>query len=280
MDHEHLITDTGRSMRLRATRHGLMLFNRNDRFIGRCLDHYGESSEEEVQALLKFVRPGMTVLDIGANIGTHTVPLAKAVGPAGTVIAFEPQRLVFTTLCANVALNSLANVRPLWSGAGESRGVAHVPPQNYDSEGNFGGVSLDADAGEPVEVVPVDGFGLPACHLIKIDVEGMEIPVIKGAAETIARHRPILYVENDRRRRSAQLIALILDMGYRAYWHLPALYSASNFYGAPIDGPHMISVNLLCVPQESPIAINGIPQVKSPADRPAHWGPPETDPDL
>jgi len=268
-----LIADSGR-MRLRQTRHGLMLFNRNDMYMGRYLDLYGEISEEELRALLAFIRPGMTVLDVGANIGTHTIPLAQAVGPQGNVIAFEPQRMVFTTLCANIALNALGNVRPLWSGAGASRGTARVPPQNYDATGNFGGVSLSAEVGEQVAIVTLDSLDLPACHLIKVDVEGMEISVLQGAVNTVARHRPILYVENDRRPQSRQLIAQILEMGYRAYWHLPRLLQAENFYGRPItEGGQFISVNLLCVPAESPVKIEGVRQVSGPDDLAPHWKP-------
>jgi FkbM family methyltransferase len=268
---KNLITDSGH-MRLRVTRQGLMLFNRNDVYMGQCLDRYGEVSTEEVAALLNFVRPGFTVLDVGANIGTHTIPLAKAVGPTGMVISFEPQRFVFTTLCANVALNALGNVRPLWSGAGQQAGTAYVPPQAYDHAGNFGGVSLNAESGEAVPIITIDSLDLPACHLIKVDVEGMESAVLRGAEQTIARHRPVLYVENDRREHSAALISQIFAMGYRAYWHFPVLYGDNNFYATPVDAKtRIISVNLLCVPQDSPIQINGVAQVTSPDQRPSHW---------
>ena len=87
-----------------------MLYNEHDIYIGRSLDLYGEFSEGECDVFRQLIQPGWTVLELGANIGSHTVFLAKRVGPSGRVIAFEPQRIVFQTLCANIALNNLLNV--------------------------------------------------------------------------------------------------------------------------------------------------------------------------
>ena len=95
--------------RLKACRHGWMLYNVNDIYIGRSLDLYGEYSEGEIALFRQFLRPGDVVVEIGAHIGTHTVFFAKTVGPTGVVFAFEPQRVVHQTLCANIALNSLSN---------------------------------------------------------------------------------------------------------------------------------------------------------------------------
>src|SRR4051812_16828084 len=97
-------------MALKACKHGRFLYNVNDTFVGRSLDLYGEWCEEEIEVLSQIIKPGSVVLDIGANIGTHTICFAKQALPGGVVYAFEPQRLVFQNLCANIALNQLVNV--------------------------------------------------------------------------------------------------------------------------------------------------------------------------
>jgi hypothetical protein len=102
-----------------------------------------------------------------------------------------------------------------------------------------------------VRATPLDSLELPACHLIKIDVEGFEAQVVRGAAETIARHRPVLYVENDRREGQQALISLISGLGYRLYWHKPALFRPDNFNGVAEDiFGRVVSLNMLCLPQE------------------------------
>ena len=82
-------------------RHGLFAYNVNDSFIGRSLDLYGEWCEAELAILGQILRPGDTALDVGANIGTHAVFFANAVGPKGGVHAVEPQRNAHQLLCAN-----------------------------------------------------------------------------------------------------------------------------------------------------------------------------------
>ena len=90
----------------------------------------------------------------------------------------------------------------------------------------------------------LDGFAFDHIALIKVDVEGHELQVLKGARETIERCKPILYVENDRPHRSRDLLAFLLnDLGYRAWWHFPDLYNANE----QIDGGDFVSHNVLCV---------------------------------
>ena len=89
-----------------------------------------------------------------------------------------------------------------------------MPRRNYAQSGNFGGVAVGGAAeGERVPVLTVDGLNVPACRLIKIDVEGAEESVLRGAVQTIGRYRPVLYVENDRKERSAGVGAVHREFG-------------------------------------------------------------------
>ena len=237
--------------KLKFCRHGLMLFNRHDRYVGRALDLYGEFSEGEVALFQGLLSPGDVALDVGANLGVHTVPMARLVGRRGRVYAFEPQRMMFQTLCANLALNDLINVEARQAGLGAEAGVARVADLSPWLMENFGGVALGVGPAE-VPVETVDSLGLERCRLIKIDVEGMEREVLLGARGTLARLRPFLYVECDRREKSADLIRLLLELGYRLWWHLPPLYNPENYAGNKenvFDG--LVSGNLLCAPADS-----------------------------
>lgn len=250
------------------TRHGPMLANRNDIFVGASLIRLGEYVAGEWDLFRQLLAPGQTVVEVGANIGSHTVPMARALLPGGRLIAFEPQRLIFQTLCANLALNSLPNVTALHCGVGDGSGTAEFPVPSPDKPQNFGGVGFGTGAGERVALMTIDQLALPACHLIKIDVEGMEAAVLRGAADTLRRCRPLLYLENDRRDTSPELIRLVQDAGYKAFWHLPALFNAENFNGVrePLF-PNIVSINMFCLPQESSLVLKGFPAVEGPD----HW---------
>ena len=158
--------------RLKDCRHGRMLYNEHDIYLGRSLDLYGEFSEGECDVFRQLIQPGWTVLELGANIGSHTVFLAKRVGPSGRVVAFEPQRIVFQTLCANLALNSILNVECYQKAVGQQAGSLIVPPLDYTVDNNFGGLGLGTyTTGESVPLVAIDDLNLNACHFIKIDIE-------------------------------------------------------------------------------------------------------------
>lgn len=231
-------------------KYGHVLYNKNDFYIGKSLEKYGEFSEGEVDLFRQICRPGDVVVEVGANIGAHTVVLAGLVGEQGMVFAFEPQRIIYYTLCANVALNSLNNVYCFHQAAGAAEGFVRIPAFRYDQPGNYGGVEVNKyDHGEQVRRVRLDHcIDVPRLRLLKIDVEGMESEVIRGAKKLIARHKPLIYVENDRRDKSKALIELLWSLDYRLYWHLPPLFNPNNF-AADSENlyPGVVSVNMFCL---------------------------------
>lgn len=264
---------SGSDTKTLQTRHGPMMALAGDRYITRSLELYGEFSPGESSLFAQLVKPGMTVVEVGANIGAHSVALARSCFP-GALFLFEPQQRVFQILCANLALNGIQNAVAYPEACSDAEGVVVVPALNYGVEGNFGALQVQAEGegavGLRTRAAPLDRLGLAACHLIKIDVEGHEAQVLRGAAETIARCRPLLYVENDRPDRQQEVISLIAAMGYRLYWHLPPLFAPDNFRGGQEDVfAGIVSVNMLCLPAEGGGAIKGV----TPID-PANWACP------
>lgn len=259
---EYRVVD-GEMNRLVRGRHGLTLYNKHDKYIGRSLDQYGEFSQLEVELFEQVIRPGSVVVEAGANIGVHTVPLARLVGETGRVHAFEPQPTVFQTLCANVALAGLTNVLCHHSAVGDAAGAIVVPSIDYRQENNFGGLALgEFQQGEKVPVVTIDSLNLPACHFLKADVEGMELAVLRGAKGTIEKFKPILYVENDRQEKSAALVQQIRELGYKLYWHRPPLFNLGNYFEnrENIFGT-VISANMLCIHGSVKSSISGLKEV-------------------
>ena len=153
----------------------------------------GEQWEPYVVELSEqYVEPDSVVVEVGAHIGTHTVPMAGLVGPWGRVYAFEPQRKIHRELHHNLALNGVINAVPLRFaiGAGETRIIEMNPPRS----GNEGGTGIGT-GGDAAELRTLDSFGFERVSLLKIDVEGYEDEVLEGAADTIRRNRPTIIIE-------------------------------------------------------------------------------------
>lgn len=238
---------------------------RTDTVIGRSLDHYGEWCEHELRCLRRFVGAGAVVLDVGANIGTHTIFLSRCVGKKGRVLAFEPQTIAVRLLHMNLLLNDRQNVRVFHAACGATPGRVVMKEPPIDAKRNVGRFILHdnvLEEGDPrsidyqassVEVLTIDGLELGRCDLIKIDVEGMELSVLEGGIRTLEKHRPVLWIENNDIDTSRSLIAFLLNMGYGLYWHLDSRYNERNYYGCKVNifaNAKKPSANMACIPVE------------------------------
>ena len=145
-----------------------------------------------VELLEEHIEPGTVVVEVGAHIGTHTVPIARLVGPWGRVYAFEPQRKIYRELHHNLALNGVTNAVILRYAVGS--GDARIIEMNPATSGNEGGTGVGS-GGDRAELRTLDSFGFERVSLIKVDVEGYENAVLDGAMDTIRRNRPAILIE-------------------------------------------------------------------------------------
>jgi FkbM family methyltransferase len=171
------------------------------------------------------------ILDIGSNIGTYVVPLAKEF-PGIEFYSFEPQRIVFYQLCSNIILNGLENVHATNKGLSDTPAQIEVITPDYMVEINVGAFSLDAGVhennnqcstqgrSEKIQIERLDDYGFQNVRLIKIDVEGLEMSVIKGGLETIKAndYPPIIFetwsIMDWYKERRKELLAYVESLGY------------------------------------------------------------------
>lgn len=206
-----------------ATRHGTLRYPAQDPVIGRSLEAYGEWMEAELAACLSLLNQGDVVVEAGANVGMHAVPLARQV----KLHLFEGQETLRGLLAWNLAHNT------------DGSALLH--------EG-------DGTA--------IDSLNLPHVRLIKAAMEGREVELLRGAADTIRRCRPYLYLRNDRPDREAELVALLHSLGYRLWSHRPRLFNPGNFRGESQDFFGAVgTMNLLCAPREKDCVVVGLPPV-------------------
>lgn len=249
------------------TRYGPMSWLRNDHYVGRSLDLYGEYSQSEADLLARILKPGDVVVEAGANVGGLTLPMAAAIAPYpcadgrnGKVLAFEPQPRYFELLHFNVLA-----CRPKCSG-GENEDHhpgAHIGNLALGAEERL--ISLRAieeirthapgwETGSPsfeAKQITVDSLNLERLDLVKIDVDGQEHEILKGADETIARCRPLIYVEYDKPEKYPDMLPWLIERGYRLYQHMAPLYSQNNFRGNKVNVfGGIVSAMILAVPSE------------------------------
>jgi len=228
-------------LQLRRCRYGWMLFS--GPYIGKCFELYGEYSESEVEVFRIYMRPGDVAIDVGANIGDLTVPLALLAGETGRVYAYESHPEMFNILCANLALNALRNVKPI------NAFVADSPDVDTGSA-VWGERAYIGDTWEPT-FVPLDRLDLDRLRFIKVDVDGNELEVLRSGIRLIEKYRPVLYFENDLRDKSPALLEFVMGLGYRVYFHLAPIFRPDNFYGNPVNAfapRNICSLMMLALP--------------------------------
>jgi FkbM family methyltransferase len=225
----------------------------------------GAFEKSTVATLQKLIQPGDVVMDVGANIGAHTLGMARSTGPTGRVFAIEPTDYAFAKLQRNIALNG--DMRA-WVQAHQillaAESEAPRQPEIYASwplrtDGpvhpkHRGRLATTQHA----TVATLDAFvgrtGIDRLNLIKIDVDGHEYPVLKGATKSLARFRPLLvmemspYVHAEENYSFEELIAVMKDSGY-------SLQDGDTWESVPLDAadlrqliPDGCSINVIARP--------------------------------
>lgn len=198
---------------------------------GRGVFIFGDALEPELNHLDKFIDPCGVLIDVGANTGAFTLKAAKHVGDQGLVIALEPNLEILATLHRSVRANGFRNVRLRNCCASAQTGTAtlwmnHEQPNSFSIKNRMGdatGVSVLAVSVDDL----LDWEKVERVDYLKIDAEGAENEILRGAARTIQRHRPIIQAEVSIEEHKAALPG----------------YCAFQIAGSP---------NIICVPDKHP----------------------------
>ncbi len=196
---------------------------------------YGYYSRDIILALDKILSSGMVVIDIGANIGEITLCAAKRVGIDGRVYSFEPMPKLYESLRKNITSNRFFQVNPIRMGVADKDGVMSI----YCADSNFSDGTIHEGLGTlypmnnrntpagKIQVITLDKFFEEApvdrLDFIKIDVEGAEFDVLKGAEKTITQYKPRLIIEIQQETAGAsgsrpeEMLDYLKQLGYEPY---------------------------------------------------------------
>lgn len=223
-----------------------------------CTYVNGRYEPNEMCAVAGLLRPGMTFVDVGANEGLFTLLASRLIGPTGAVHAFEPSPREAGRLAENIDLNGLANVRVhrVALGAAQGTAVLHVADVEHPGHNTLGGLVYHETKQAYSVDVPVltldqvaDQEGFERLDLLKIDVEGSETAVLKGAQGVLRRFRPALLTEaQDESLRHmgssvSELVELLRKLDY-AVWAF-----GESGRPEPVIDDKVSSLNIICLPQ-------------------------------
>jgi FkbM family methyltransferase len=219
--------------------------------LGKCLLVGGDYEQHFAQVVTGLLKPGDHCIDLGANLGYHAVTMGRLVGAKGAVWAFEPQRLLHKQLCGNIFLNGLRNMQAFQLAVGDEEKMTAIEAVDYDDPDLNTGQARIAEEGEGIRMTTLDSFGFPRVDFIKADMQGCEEKFLIGAKATIAKHRPVMWLEveesflNKFGTSSQNLLNRLLGLDYV----LVRIEADNDFGSFPWDH--------LCVPKEKKGKIAG-----------------------
>ena len=185
----------------------------NDTHISKWVIESGRLDHDRslLPIIAKHIPTGGTVIDVGAYIGDHTIFYARCVGRTGLVVAFEPNREPFDCLAYN--MQEFEQVHILNNGASDRNHTISIA-----QDANVG--ASRPKEGNDIDCMTIDSLNLKACDFIKMDCEGFELKALKGAKETILRHKPVMLIEINDHALQAQgltrndVLKYIEELGY------------------------------------------------------------------
>lgn len=139
-----------------------------------------------------FVKRGMSVLDAGAHFGYNTLQVSRLVGAMGTVIALEPQRIIFQQLCHHLFHNQIYNVTALPFAVLDRETKISISSFEETDARNRGVTSIGSGS-EQTRSVSIDALG--EFDFLKLDIQGSELAALRGAERCLEKKRPIIFIE-------------------------------------------------------------------------------------
>jgi FkbM family methyltransferase len=211
-----------------ATVHGCKLWvNTDDKTVRDSLLVYGTHEAYQTEILLALAKPGMTFLDVGANIGYYSVVLAGIAGATGKIYAFEPEPTNLGFLCRNIDENGFKNIVPVAKALFDKDGAAalHIDSQHLGSHALSVQTGDGASCSLNVETITLDTFadrelGGHRVDLIKIDAQGAEAHILRGGRRTLTTDKPAILLEFEPQcllnlgTQPEELLALIEELGF------------------------------------------------------------------
>jgi FkbM family methyltransferase len=187
--------------------------------IGRLICYFGEGADEVLLFIRRYITEGMTVVDVGANIGTHSLYAARQTGPTGRVVAFEPEPETANVLRSNVEWNGVKAIMEIRAaGLGESKGTARL---NVNKDSAKSSLVREGSSTVEVRLESLDGaFEGVSIDLLKIDVEGADYEVLSGG-RSLFEHTPPACVVIEVTERTEEIREFFERYGYRllSYQH-------------------------------------------------------------
>jgi FkbM family methyltransferase len=228
------------------------LINTKD-YIDWNLFFLGAYERDMIFCLECYLKPGMVVIEAGANTGSETFMMSRLVSASGRVIAFEPISHIFKKLTINHLLNpDLVNVNLVQNALGEKKDVISFflaskndPNQGMASKYSF----FEGIHEEQVNQITLDDYidsvNLQRVDLIKMDVQGAEFDILKGATKSIIKFRPIIILEAEivanAKYSLDDLYGYLLDLGYQVF------EIGNGSFNKPIDRSSLPVGNWLAV---------------------------------
>jgi FkbM family methyltransferase len=226
--------------------------------------------EEEIKVVRNMLQPGDVVIDIGANHGVYALSMAKAVGATGRVVAFEPATQTRTLLEASARLNGFDQLIVDHRGVAEKSGVAFLSIDNQCELNQIATSDSPVSAVESIELTSLDDWleSSPPqrpIRLIKIDAEGQEMNILRGAEKLLEKHSPlILYEIRHDLHLHFELVEAFASHGYQSYRLLPGPQLLEPFAAnQPYDA---FLLNLFCCKPQTARALQEQGRLVLPAE--------------
>ncbi len=144
----------------------------------------------------RHLSPGTVAVDVGANVGMHSLVMSRCTGAGGRVLSFEPIDSIHARLRANITINKAGNIETRPVAVGRQRGTFRFDPNTEDFNIGKGHLSASGPVDVPVSTLDDEMRDVPErVSFIKIDVEGHELEVLQGGQKVLSRHKPVLLVE-------------------------------------------------------------------------------------